>query len=131
EQLKRVPHRLAALVQGDGPQADAVLVDLRGVGGPAARRHGADVQPVSPAGGEPQQRPVVVEDGAAGHYVVEVRADAVGVVDQVDVAGLHGLDAHVGHDLLDRRRQVAQEDGQDRKSTRLNSSHVKISYAVF
>src|SRR5436309_7753397 len=24
-----------------------------------------------------------------------------------------------------------REDGQDRKSTRLNSSHVKISYAVF
>src|SRR5690606_41031154 len=45
----------------------------------------------------------------------------------------------VGH-LLDLREDVAGEDhrlaarpglGEDRKSTRLNSSHVKISYAVF
>src|SRR5690554_7211919 len=26
---------------------------------------------------------------------------------------------------------IAETDGQDRKSTRLNSSHVRISYAVF
>src|SRR5690606_42103761 len=34
---------------------------------------------------------------------------------------------------LDASGQVlpAQDAGQDRKSTRLNSSHVKISYAVF
>src|SRR5690606_41073994 len=30
-----------------------------------------------------------------------------------------------------RRGQVTQGAGRDRKSTRLNSSHVKISYAVF
>src|SRR5207302_8121727 len=30
-----------------------------------------------------------------------------------------------------RGRPVLVEDGGDRKSTRLNSSHVKISYAVF
>src|SRR5690606_40112029 len=30
-----------------------------------------------------------------------------------------------------RRREGASEPGADRKSTRLNSSHVKISYAVF
>src|SRR5690606_40619534 len=29
------------------------------------------------------------------------------------------------------RRRQPQHQGQDRKSTRLNSSHVKISYAVF
>src|SRR5690349_24201846 len=29
------------------------------------------------------------------------------------------------------REQEAEEDRQDRKSTRLNSSHVEISYAVF
>src|SRR5690606_41170057 len=29
------------------------------------------------------------------------------------------------------REQAASADHQDRKSTRLNSSHVKISYAVF
>src|SRR5690349_22188730 len=30
-----------------------------------------------------------------------------------------------------RRRGPAGQEGQDRKSTRLNSSHVEISYAVF
>src|SRR5690606_40577747 len=37
------------------------------------------------------------------------------------------------NDLLSRLTAAAQErlDGSDRKSTRLNSSHVKISYAVF
>src|SRR5690606_12055341 len=30
-----------------------------------------------------------------------------------------------------RGRQASGRDGQDRKSTRLNSSHVKSSYAVF
>src|SRR5690606_42056199 len=30
-----------------------------------------------------------------------------------------------------RRAQAGQEEKGDRKSTRLNSSHVKISYAVF
>src|SRR5690606_41840536 len=35
-------------------------------------------------------------------------------------------------DLTDPSREVAPgEIGEDRKSTRLNSSHVKISYAVF
>src|SRR5690606_41541686 len=45
---------------------------------------------------------------------------------KADAAGFGQL-AHLG-DLL-----AAQPDGQrtDRKSTRLNSSHVKISYAVF
>src|SRR5690606_39466958 len=33
--------------------------------------------------------------------------------------------------LLDGRDSPAEEIDQDRKSTRLNSSHVKISYAVF
>src|SRR3712207_7476544 len=30
-----------------------------------------------------------------------------------------------------RRRGVGEPEGQDRKSTRLNSSHANISYAVF
>src|SRR5690606_41090814 len=36
----------------------------------------------------------------------------------------------VFHDVLAARLEVG-EQGRDRKSTRLNSSHVKISYAVF
>src|SRR5690606_40944809 len=34
-------------------------------------------------------------------------------------------------DVGDARRQLQKEQEEDRKSTRLNSSHVKISYAVF
>src|SRR5690606_40547215 len=47
---------------------------------------------------------------------------------------LLGTDATIGS-LRGRRHELAAEDGRkipvDRKSTRLNSSHVKISYAVF
>src|SRR5690606_40723316 len=55
------------------------------------------------------------------------------------VAGLHDLHSHA--ELCQFERQGRGEgfdggfarrvDGEDRKSTRLNSSHVKISYAVF
>src|SRR5207302_8106433 len=41
-------------------------------------------------------------------------------------AGSQGHEDRI--EVLDRRRLTAD---QDRKSTRLNSSHVKISYAVF
>src|SRR3712207_8015641 len=44
------------------------------------------------------------------------------------------VEAEVDADLLDLllARQVAADDlGRDRKSTRLNSSHANISYAVF
>src|SRR5207249_10417274 len=37
----------------------------------------------------------------------------------------------VQRDRLDRRQVDRKEEDQDRKSTRLNSSHVSISYAVF
>src|SRR5690606_41187083 len=37
----------------------------------------------------------------------------------------------VPYDETGTARQAAQGGPQDRKSTRLNSSHVKISYAVF
>src|SRR5690606_41851536 len=33
--------------------------------------------------------------------------------------------------VLERFAELAENSSQDRKSTRLNSSHVKISYAVF
>src|SRR3712207_7539020 len=45
---------------------------------------------------------------------------------------LDGVDAHVqdGRDLF-VGEPVRRERGEDRKSTRLNSSHANISYAVF
>src|SRR5690606_41317557 len=47
-----------------------------------------------------------------------------------------GLDSYIGAiDLLEDKKKVLflsfYGRGKDRKSTRLNSSHVKISYAVF
>src|SRR5207302_9917306 len=41
------------------------------------------------------------------------------------------LRLHIGRRELHRRHAVPGAVRQDRKSTRLNSSHVKISYAVF
>src|SRR5689334_24676256 len=43
------------------------------------------------------------------------------------VTGIDDQDA----DVLVRRRDLGVDDGLDRKSTRLNSSHSSISYAVF
>src|SRR5690349_22282483 len=46
-----------------------------------------------------------------------------------------GVLQHPAHALVDGHRLAASEQvgaaGEDRKSTRLNSSHVEISYAVF
>src|SRR5690606_41934733 len=80
-------------------------------------------------------------------YTTLFRSERLGVVEQL--AQLHAdpgrvHDAHVEREqarkAVERTRIVAGEEhrigprhavGQDRKSTRLNSSHVKISYAVF
>src|SRR3712207_7445289 len=54
-----------------------------------------------------------------------------------DVGGVHVLDAQVvgdaGAHVADRAEAQHQQcaAGRDRKSTRLNSSHANISYAVF
>src|SRR5690606_39009890 len=77
-------------------------------------------------------------DGHGGHADV-----VISVADFLGIAGaLASLD-HLLHDLLEYRRvgaghgrlealhALGDVGAQDRKSTRLNSSHVKISYAVF
>src|SRR5699024_12773551 len=45
--------------------------------------------------------------------------------------GLHGLGLGVAAHTGDREAHVHRRPLADRKSTRLNSSHVSISYAVF
>src|SRR5690606_32425434 len=50
---------------------------------------------------------------------------------RLEQVGRHDLDAVVVGLGVVRLRLLAGEEGLDRKSTRLNSSHVKISYAVF
>src|SRR5207302_3998035 len=47
-----------------------------------------------------------------------------------ELAALKNLEVGVQIDVT-AHRLVDHADGRDRKSTRLNSSHVKISYAVF
>src|SRR5690554_422343 len=63
--------------------------------------------------------PVVVE--TAGHLAGDVPH-----ADDVDVLEVHGAEREV---LVTDIASAGDE--QDRKSTRLNSSHVRISYAVF
>src|SRR5438034_4781328 len=48
--------------------------------------------------------------------------------DDGDAERLPQLGAHAA---AERERHAAEQRGQDRKSTRLNSSHTVISYAVF
>src|SRR6266496_5586185 len=47
----------------------------------------------------------------------------------LEQAGHRTVAEHLGDRSSDQRRD--REHGEDRKSTRLNSSHVEISYAVF
>src|SRR3712207_8620452 len=64
----------------------------------------------------------VGRDGGAG-----VRQDVVG--GRLDVVGQTGQRS--GHRGLLPRVRAVHTPGEDRKSTRLNSSHANISYAVF
>src|SRR3712207_8182440 len=57
-------------------------------------------------------------------------ADARGVL-RVDVDVPGGALGAVGEARRDDAREIRQVDLLDRKSTRLNSSHANISYAVF
>src|SRR5688572_20225971 len=82
------------------------------------------VRPVREALAQPcgLQRAGLLEDRVGDR--ADVRVDALEVVDDVQVqrAGLDRLQGLAGE---------APQVGVDRKSTRLNSSHSQISYAVF
>src|SRR5690606_40956686 len=68
--------------------------------------------------------------GELGKSIDPARRRAVGGggVDDARLAAGQGVDHG---DRFARRVVVQAQQHQDRKSTRLNSSHVKISYAVF
>src|SRR5699024_11475442 len=55
---------------------------------------------------------------------------SVGAAQHLAVGGLRHAPGRVGLGV-EQQRPVHPVDEQDRKSTRLNSSHVSISYAVF
>src|SRR3712207_8494557 len=46
-------------------------------------------------------------------------------------AGVDADDGDLDHAVAPRRREAGRLQREDRKSTRLNSSHANISYAVF
>src|SRR5690606_41692279 len=80
-----------------------------------------------------QQQPLdVVPQGSAALYAFPAFIDLVRRQLSRDYSGevlaSEGLQIH---STLDVPTQLAAESALDRKSTRLNSSHVKISYAVF
>src|SRR3712207_6979389 len=60
--------------------------------------------------------------GTGPQVAVCVAPDDPVALEQVEV---------IGHEQVGERRGVALPPAQDRKSTRLNSSHANISYAVF
>src|SRR5690606_39304462 len=70
-----------------------------------------------------------------GHVDPADRLLALGAVHdavrQHDHAGAGAVGGHARLDPLAQRLQQLERARQDRKSTRLNSSHVKISYTVF
>src|SRR5690606_41720596 len=71
--------------------------------------------------------PIWAADRGGGRERIPVEEH--GVVPQVVDPQPREQDAVV--DLQHRQADAVMEHAQDRKSTRLNSSHVKISYAVF
>src|SRR5690606_40188236 len=68
--------------------------------------------------------PFRIEEWVAGDHITLVRNDFYYRADE----GLPRLDSVTFRFIADTNQLLAQID---RKSTRLNSSHVKISYAVF
>src|SRR3712207_7248562 len=56
---------------------------------------------------------------------------AGGLHDAVVAAEVVGAALLRGRDVAPEQRDAQRPDAQDRKSTRLNSSHANISYAVF
>src|SRR5207302_4589314 len=76
---------------------------------------------------------------AIGSHLVQLRkalaldakALVIGEVQVQNVQLYRRHPIHITFEHIERNEVAADVDEQDRKSTRLNSSHVKISYAVF
>src|SRR5690625_5731979 len=69
-----------------------------------------------------------------GFHDVEMVLTTIDLSDRVELQKLNHDDVKVSIDsryVPEDERNLAYQAAQDRKSTRLNSSHVAISYAVF
>src|SRR5207249_11073128 len=73
----------------------------------------------------------VARGDCVGHFVNPQGARGEGLWIELDSHGVLRRAVHVDLRHAVYRGQVLCDEGLDRKSTRLNSSHVSISYAVF
>src|SRR5690606_14565514 len=73
----------------------------------------------------------VVKDASTGSGIVGATVAVKGTSNstQTDATGSFSISASIGQTLV--FSFIGYDPKEDRKSTRLNSSHVKISYAVF
>ena len=99
----------ALLVELDGRQAQALLLDLGRIGGEAARHGTTGIRPVAGVG-EPGEQLAAVEERLGEAHVHQVRAAEIGVVDDDHVARPdlgHALDHRLGRELhgADEHRQ--------------------------
>src|SRR3712207_8037628 len=69
--------------------------------------------------------------GGAVEHALRLSGAAGGVEDEERVLALDGRRLAVGRGVLHQVVPPVVPVGEDRKSTRLNSSHANISYAVF
>src|SRR5207302_3214587 len=119
EKVLRGQRTAKQVVVGAGGQADAGHVLERKYHGDPVPTEPAENADVSDAAG-------CEDDGVdpAAQQVVEYPLEARGIILRL------GEKRHESR-RFEPARDPAQHWGEDRKSTRLNSSHVKISYAVF
>ena len=98
QQLVDVVDQPAAVVEPQRRDAKALVPDLRRPGIVGAVRGAADVA-LMRAVDRPEGEPVAVEDRHEGGQVRQVVAAAVGVVEQIDVAGMDAALEEVVHRL--------------------------------
>src|SRR5438552_3606881 len=79
---------------------------------------------------EPRRQDLHARVGVDGVIAIHEVADP-GVMEEVRHLHRRGVHKHLGHDLHREPGGAQQREVRDRKSTRLNSSHQIISYAVF
>src|SRR3712207_7722882 len=78
-------------------------------------------------------RPLIAEGHERGFLTFDEIATCLEEVEvtKEQVVELHSYLEDQGIDVVDAEGKPAQSENGDRKSTRLNSSHANISYAVF
>ncbi len=85
------------------------------MGGEAARHHAADVRPVAGVL-QPAEQLAVDEDGLGEAHVHQVGAAEIGVVDDVDVAGLGPAGLALGDEADDVAGRVLHRADEDRQA---------------